>query len=59
MKPFKAWLLTDDENTYQPSLHFTRADAIRERRSVSNLIDAKWRVVRVVVRAVDKRNQGT
>lgn len=54
LKPFKAWLLFDFDGTYVPSIHTTRERAVSERDHV-NLRDAKWRIIRVVVRRVDTR----
>lgn len=50
MKPFKAWLLVDEEGTYSPTMHITRREAEKERQDHATLIDAKWRIVRVIVR---------
>lgn len=50
LKPFKAWLATDREGTYAPTLHMTRREAIQDTKSWSYLRDAKWSVVRVTVK---------
>lgn len=49
MKPFKAWLLLDAEDTYVPGIHLTRKAAKEEAKRWEYLRDAKWRVVRVQV----------
>lgn len=50
VKPFEAWLVMDSEGTYVPSLHMTRRDAKEHAAGSNYLRDAKWRVVRVIVR---------
>jgi len=54
MKPFKAWLLVDDKGTYSPAMFVTRREAQAELRDHKDLIDAKWRIVRVTVRKADR-----
>lgn len=54
MKPFKAWLLLDGEGTYVPGLHMTRRSAAEEAASWSYLRDAKWRVMRVEIRPLER-----
>ena len=49
-QPFKAWLLTDATDTYEGTLHYTRASAESEKRDQSFLRDAKWRILRVEVK---------
>lgn len=49
LKPFKAWLLWDATDTYEPTLHWKRASAQSEKQEQSFLRDAKWRISRVVV----------
>jgi hypothetical protein len=48
-KQFKSWLLWDAEGTYIPSLHRTRREA-REDAKEHQYRDAKWRVIRVLIR---------
>lgn len=54
MKPFQAWLLLDAEGTYSPHMHMTRKEAEADKRAFNYLRDARWRVVRVLVRRVDR-----
>jgi hypothetical protein len=48
-KPFKSWLLWDEDGTYISSLHSSRRHA-REEAKEHQYRDAKWRVIRVVIR---------
>lgn len=50
MKAFKAWLVVDHTDTYVPTLHLTKREAQTEIADQTFLRDAKWRVVRVIVR---------
>ena len=54
LKPFKAWLVHDAEGTYVPSLHLARREAKEHAYGSNYLRDAKWRVVRVIVRRCSK-----
>ena len=49
LKPFNAWLLFDATDTYEPTLHFTRASAVSEKRDQTFMRDAKWRIVLATV----------
>ena len=52
LSTFYAWLVVDKIGTYQPTIHATRKDAKRECKSLAFLLDAQWRIVRVIVRSV-------
>jgi len=49
LKPFTAWALVDDLDTYVSTVHLVRADAVEDREKHRELIDAKWRIVKVKV----------
>lgn len=53
MKPFKAWLMLDAMDNYVPTLYENRRHAKEEAARLKHLRDAKWKVVRVVVRRAD------
>lgn len=57
IKPFRAWLLWDAEGTYATILHATRKHAEDDRRE-NNYRDAKWRIIRVIVRRADRGTDG-
>jgi hypothetical protein len=57
MKPFKAWLLVDDNGTYSPSMYITRREAQAEMEDRIYIEDAKWKIVRVEIRSASTRSK--
>lgn len=57
IKPFKAWLLWDAEGTYSPIMYITRREAEADRKE-NDYIDAKWKIVRVIVHPQSEAKDG-
>lgn len=49
IKPFRAWMVVDDNGTYRPEIFLTRQDAVYDKLGQSDIKDGKFRVVRVWV----------
>lgn len=49
-KPFKAWLVWDAAGIYRPDIHHTRRDAKEEVARARFVMDARWKITRVIVR---------
>lgn len=57
-KPFTAWMLYDANDVYEPTLHWKRNSAEADKRHNAHILDAKWRICRVNVRAISGDRDG-